>query len=385
MKSLFLLLFFLLPFFIKAQDNTPDNWLENNSDTEITLPVNPNIPPLAPRGKLSIIKLADAGQETLLKIKVSDSNNDFFAIRNATGTSNRFIPAIYSHNETDNRISLSFGTSTTPANDYGIEPLLKFESRLYTNGETQEGATSVQNRNLCSWTNLNVVKMTLSANGSLGIGTEAPQAQLHTTGSVRFEGLSSNIGNSVIMSDYWGNISRYALPSSSSMAVTTSSPTTYSLPRFNSSNVLVNSQIFDDGTNIGIGGSPATNAKVTVYGVVNTLSDKRFKTNIHPINNALDVIKNINGYFYNWQKGMANVGTNTEIGLLAQEVAKVLPEAVSQNQEGTFFLNYNAIIPVLTEAVKAQQQTISSQNQRIDNLENELKELKKMVKELAKK
>ena len=32
--------------------------------------------------------------------------------------------------------------------------------------------------------------------------------------------------------------------------------------------------------NIGIGGSPAANAKVTVYGVVNTLSDMREKSNI---------------------------------------------------------------------------------------------------------
>ncbi len=79
------------------------------------------------------------------------------------------------------------------------------------------------------------------------------------------------------------------------------------------------------------------------------------------------------------------MGTNTEIGLLAQEVAKVLPEAVSKNPEGTLFLNYNTIIPVLTEAIKEQQQTISSQNQRIDKLENDLKELKKIARELAKK
>ena len=372
MKTLFLLLLFILPFIVKAQDTTPDNWLENNSDTELTLPVNPNTYPLSPRGKLSIIKTADLGQETILKIKVSDSNNDLFTIRNATSADNRFIPAFYSHNETDNRISLSFGTSTTPNNDYGNEPLLKFESRLYTNGDIQSDPASVQNRNLCSWTNLNVVKMTLSANGSLGIGIATPQAQLHTTGSVRFGGLSLATGNALIMADGSGNISRYSLPASSLMAFATTSPTINSLPRFNSSNVLVNSQIFDNGVNIGIGGSPAINAKVTVYGVVNTLSDMREKTNIMPIENALEKLNQINGYNYNWKNS-----DEKQIGLIAQEVEKILPEAVSENTAGTKFLNYDGIIPVLTEAIKQQQKLIEAQSKQIEALSKDIEQLKK--------
>lgn len=382
MKNLFLSLLFLLPFFVKAQDTTPDNWLENNSDTEVTLPVNPNstitTPMLAPRGKVSIIKTADnssqnkVGQEEVFKIKVSDSNYDLFAIRNATGVDGRFIPAIYGHNQTDNRISLSFGLSTTPANDYGNEPLLKFDGRLYTNGETQEGSASVQNRSLCAWTNLNVVKMTLSANGSLGIGIATPQAQLHTTGSVRFGGLSLATGNALIMADGSGSLSRYSLPASSLMAFATTSPTINSLPRFNSSNVLVNSQIFDNGVNIGIGGSPASNAKVTVYGVVNTLSDLREKTNITPIENALEKLNQINGYNYNWKNS-----DEKQIGLIAQEVEKILPEAVSENTTGTKFLNYDGIIPVLTEAIKQQQKLIEAQSKQIEALSKDIEKLKK--------
>jgi hypothetical protein len=390
MKNLFLPLLISLSFSVQAQDTTPDNWLENNSDTEITLPVNPNSPITTPmlvaRGKLSIIKTSDNagfnknGQEEVLKIKISDATSDLFAIRNATGLDGRFIPAIYGHNATDNRISLSFGLSTTPSNDYGSEPLLKFDGRIYTNGETQEGGASVQNRNLCSWTNLNVVKMALSANGSLGIGIAAPQAQLHTTSSVRFAGLGTNTGNSLIMADGLGNLSRYSLPTSSLMAFATTSPTNTALPRFNSSNVLVNSQIFDNGTNIGIGGSPATNAKVTVYGVVNTLSDSREKSNITPIENALEKINQISGYNYNW-----NDSDEKQIGLIAQEVEKVLPEAVSTNEQGTKFLNYDGIIPVLTEAIKTQQKQITKQDQQIVQLENELQELKKMLMALSKK
>ncbi len=371
MKTLFLSLFFLLPIFVKAQDTSPDNWIENDSDTELTLPINPNTS-LVPKGKLSVIKTADAGQETLLKFRVSDSSDDLFAIRNATGLAGRFIPAIYGHNQTDNRISLSFGLSTTPGNDYGSEPLLKFDGRLYTNGETQEGGASVQNRNLCSWTNLNVVKMTLSANGSLGIGIASPQAQLHTTGSVRFGGISFAAGSALIMSDGSGNLSRYSLPSSSLMAFATNSPTINALPRFNNANVLVNSQIFDDGTNIGIGGNPATNAKVTVYGVVNTLSDLREKTNISPIENALEKLNGINGYNYTWKDS-----DEKQIGLIAQEVEKVFPEAVSQNTAGTKFLNYDGMIPVLTEAVKQQQKLIEAQSKQIEILMQEVEKLKK--------
>jgi hypothetical protein len=54
--------------------------------------------------------------------------------------------------------------------------------------------------------------------------------------------------------------------------------------------------------------------------------------------------------------------------VLAQDVQKVLPEAVSAGPDGSLAVSYDALIPVLLEAVKAQQQ-------QIDQLRGELNAL----------
>jgi flagellar biosynthesis chaperone FliJ len=96
------------------------------------------------------------------------------------------------------------------------------------------------------------------------------------------------------------------------------------------------------------------------------------KKNLVQIENAIDIVNQLNGYNYEWKNS-----DEKQIGLIAQEVEKVLPEAVSENEKGTKFLNYDGIIPVLTEAIKEQQKTIKKQNDRIEQLFLEIEKLKK--------
>lgn len=367
-----LLITISVQYFGYSQDPSSDRWFDNGDNTSINIP---------PNGQVYLNKDAVYGTgEEFKKFKVSDSQYDFLSIRNATGLDNKFVPWIFGYNQTDSRVSLFISGVTNYSSDIGTDPVVVFDARKFSDIETYANGAAISSRSLFQWRNYTTNYMTLSANGSLGIGATVPQAQLHTTGTVRFGGLATSLGNAIIMSDGLGNLSRFNLPTSSSMAFATTSPSINSLPRFNSSNVLVNSQIFDNGTNIGIGGNPATNAKVTVYGVVNTLSDIREKTNITPIENALDKINQINGYNYNWKDS-----DEKQIGLIAQEIEKVLPEAVSENTTGTKFLNYDGLIPVLTEAIKEQQKYINKQNQQISKLESELQEIKKMLDKVVKK
>ena len=81
------------------------------------------------------------------------------------------------------------------------------------------------------------------------------------------------------------------------------------------------------------------------------MSDGRTKTNVTRMINALQKVSSLNDYLYDW-KGHA---AQREVGFLAQEVEKVLTEAVSQNADGIKFLNYDGVIPLLTEAIKEQQ------------------------------
>jgi len=73
-------------------------------------------------------------------------------------------------------------------------------------------------------------------------------------------------------------------------------------------------------------------------------SDLRLKTNIRPIEGASDILEGIRGVRFEWLSGGA------DIGVIAQEVATVLPEAV--HGEDPYRVEYTKIIPVLVEVVK---------------------------------
>ena len=122
-------------------------------------------------------------------------------------------------------------------------------------------------------------------------------------------------------------------------------------------------------------------------------SDIRLKKNITPIVNALDIIKNISGIKYN----AINEENNKQksLGVIAQQVMKVLPEAVFSFKDDKgkeyFGVHYEKLTAVLIEAIKEQQGQIESQqkvigeqkdsikalNKRVDALEKDIKELKK--------
>jgi hypothetical protein len=148
------------------------------------------------------------------------------------------------------------------------------------------------------------------------------------------------------------------------------------------------SQIFDNGTSVGVGViNPTANnwsynwlslngpnntpssgtVKLDVNGVIRTtgvqsLSDKQFKKDIKPIELALETIQKIDGKTYLWNKE-ANKDINFDEGLhsgfIAQEFEKVLPHLVATDRAGNKAVNYTELIPYLVEAIKDQQVQIN--------------------------
>ena len=99
--------------------------------------------------------------------------------------------------------------------------------------------------------------------------------------------------------------------------------------------------------------------------VTQNFSDERLKTNIAPIDNAVTKITSLRGIEYNWNELGKEFGWQSkarEVGLFAQDVQKILPEAVEPfiNVDGTdyFTLHYTKIIPLAVESIKEQQQQI---------------------------
>lgn len=97
---------------------------------------------------------------------------------------------------------------------------------------------------------------------------------------------------------------------------------------------------------------------------INLTSDIRKKENLSVITDALKRLLTLNGYFYNFK------GSDEEsVGLIAQQVQKVLPSAVSEDADGTLSLNYNGIVALLVEATREQEVRYYELLRRVEALE----------------
>jgi len=104
--------------------------------------------------------------------------------------------------------------------------------------------------------------------------------------------------------------------------------------------------------------------------VAYSTSDINFKDNITPIEGSLDKIQQINGVEFDWkplteeEKIYLHGNEGHDVGVIAQEIEKVLPEVVTTRESGFKAVRYEKIIPLLIEAIKEQQK-------QIDSLKNE--------------
>ncbi|WP_020532316.1 tail fiber domain-containing protein [Flexithrix dorotheae] len=119
-------------------------------------------------------------------------------------------------------------------------------------------------------------------------------------------------------------------------------------------------------------------------GLVET-SDERFKQNIHEIDSSLIKLQQLKGVSYQFKREAyqeRKLPKGDKIGLLAQDVRKVFPQLVIEDEEGYLAVNYTGMIPVLVEAVKAlssKQDSIGNYQKRIEKLESEIAELKVLM------
>lgn len=120
-------------------------------------------------------------------------------------------------------------------------------------------------------------------------------------------------------------------------------------------------------------------------------SDQRAKTNIKTLGGGLNTILGLRPVSYNWKNEKSDIDSNssvknvattnsfgpnednkTQYGFLAQEVEKVLPDAVTTDENGNKLINYTAIIPHLVQSVQELQGIVAEQEAVIENLSAQL-------------
>ena len=85
-------------------------------------------------------------------------------------------------------------------------------------------------------------------------------------------------------------------------------------------------------------------------------SDERLKTDIRPIENALDRIGKLKGVYYHWKDDKKE---KQEIGVIAQDVQQQFPELVNTDKNGILSVDYIKLTAILIECVKDLKQQIS--------------------------
>lgn len=117
-------------------------------------------------------------------------------------------------------------------------------------------------------------------------------------------------------------------------------------------------------------------------------SDRRLKENFKYIDSPLEKVLNLNGYTFDWKDTVKELGFSpkiekNDVGLIAQEVQEVIPQAVapapfdqewdrdaekniSKSGEDYLTVKYEKLVPLLVEAIKEQQQQIDELRRKLE-------------------
>ena len=127
--------------------------------------------------------------------------------------------------------------------------------------------------------------------------------------------------------------------------------------------LFVSGSIGGDAGAISASGDIVADGDIIAYNA----SDRNLKDNLQVIEGSLDKIGEINGYEFDWNEkspGWARERGH-DVGVVAQEIQKVLPEIVTERKNGYLGVDYKRIVPLLIESIK--------------ELKEEVEELKKKV------
>jgi len=154
----------------------------------------------------------------------------------------------------------------------------------------------------------------------------------------------------------------------------------------NGSNLL---QISNSGISASLIYGEFDNQLVEINGRLVFASDEKLKKNIEPLKGSLDRVTRLKGISYEW-KDQVNRGKGKNIGFIAEEVEKIIPELVHMDRKGDKSLSYDRFAPVLIAAIQEQQAMIdeyksalASKSLMIERRRQALAEQDAVIKDLA--
>jgi hypothetical protein len=197
-------------------------------------------------------------------------------------------------------------------------------------------------------------RLRVNSSGSVGIGTTSPSATLHVNGNVSASSYTGSLQGtaSFATSASFAQTASFALNGGGGGSL--SGGTANYIPLWTSDSAQSSSIIYQSGSNIGINlinPQYALHVSGAIFATdnVTAFSDRRVKENIIPIENALDIVQQLEGVRY------TRTDTDNEkqqVGFIAQDVLEILPEVVEGSEEHGYGVSYGNITAILVQAIK---------------------------------
>ena len=243
----------------------------------------------------------------------------------------------------------------------GTSNVLSVSPGTLNNVLTSNGTTWISQAGIGTGTVTSVsVATTNGFAGTVATATTTPAITITTTITGIMKGNGTSVSSATAGTDYVVPGGALGTPSSGTLTnctfPTLNQNTTGSAATFTSTSQ--NSQFNSVG--VGTAGSAtageirATNNVTAFYS-----SDARLKENVHPIQNALDIVSAVGGKTFDWtQEYIATHGgedgyfvRKSDFGVIAQDVQAVFPVAVRERGDGTLAVDYEKLVAVAFAAI----------------------------------
>jgi hypothetical protein len=202
--------------------------------------------------------------------------------------------------------------------------------------------------------------MRITSGGLVGIGMANPTYKLQVSDTIASV---TAFGNFTALQSIGGTGYRWTLANDSTFRLqyTTNGFSSVTTPLFITSNGALGLNVTPTNT---AGRFEASN-DIVAY----STSDKRWKNNIVKIDSPLEKISQISGVEFDWIEDEPLHGNKGhDVGVIAQEIELVIPEAVQTRESGMKAVQYDKIIPLLIESIKEQQKQIDELKELVNKL-----------------
>ena len=217
----------------------------------------------------------------------------------------------------------------------------------------------------------NKAVVTIISNENVGLGTNTPSDRLHLKdGAIRIGG--SSTGYIKLQAAAAAGATTFTFPTNggslNQVMSTNGSGTMSWIDQWQPS---INTDLVCRSLGVGIAapGAAATGQIRAINNITSYYSsDQSLKTNIKPISNALSKVMSISGVEFDWtDEYIESEGGEDgffirkhDVGVIAQEIEKVLPEVVAERDDGIKAVKYDRIVALLIEAVKELKQEVDT-------------------------